>query len=626
MAQDVSKERLYESYWEQPINVLREIEAGEKERDRNINNLAEALRRYEGPGRGHPGDGEWDPYNFAFEWQSLVRPQIAFQNPVVRIRSKRPEFNGVQAVALQHWTNRWIRDTHYIRTIERATTYMGFTHAATMTTLEPDQGDYDDPRSRPRKIVMDPSQFGMDALARSWEESRIFFHRCVEDRYSLLKRAEAEDGWDMDAVRRLPIFGEGEKVGRPKSDLDRGEVSYYWVWVPGDEDESSDTHGMVMHVAFEHTHTGDKKPCFLRDPMPYFGPRWGPYTLWDFYFVPRSPWPMGPIQAQHGLSKMLNAQARVNMRRAKNRKDLFLFDDTDREAANRIFEAQDGSGVGIPGYDKSKVQKESIGGVNEDELAYEQWIDGLLKRSSGISGSELGNTGGGQTATSDAIAAGGSSARKSFLEQKVYDAVRRDVMTAAYFGWKEKTIVMPLGPDYLRELVQAGLPPEYVQQLENMGGVTLEWRGGEKQSFDDLELEIEPYSMARRDEFTERSEKLQLFQLLTTIAPVIPQTPWMPWKDMLNKIGDSFHYDQLGERTNIELANEVGSMMLQLEASSMQEKAAPESPRMSSDVSPSAGGAVGSRMTRPSELGKSKNAGGLQGKTSGAKLGASQRK
>lgn len=614
---DRLEDRRTDSYWDDPSNLLVEIEAGEKERNRYIETLSEAIQRYQGPGRIDASESEWNPYNFAYEWMSLVRPQIAFQNPQVRMRSKRPEVNAVQAVALQHWTNRWIRDTHYIRTIERATTMMGFSHGCTLTTVEPYGGDMDDPRSRPRKIVMDPSQFGMDAMARSWEESRLFFHRCVEDRATLLKRAETEDGWDMDAVKRLVSFNEGHKIGRPKSDVDRGEISYWWVWMPGEQPDDSDTHGRVMVIGVETDHvSGDRKPKMLRETQEYFGPRWGPYTMWDFFFVPRSAWPMGPIQAQEGLSRMLNAQARVNMRRAKGRKDLFLFDETDKDAAERIFEARDGSGVGIPGYDKGKVQKESIGGVNEDELAYEQWLDGLLKRGSGLSDAELGNTQGGQTATSDAIAAGGSSARKGFLEQKVYDAVRRDIQTVAYFGWKEKTVVQPLGPEFLQEMANAGFPPDMVEQL---GGIPLGWRGGEKSSFDDLEIEIEPHSMARRDESTERNETLQLFQLLTGIAPVIAQTPWMPWRDMLNKVGERFHYDQLGDRVNMDMANQIGAMMFQLEAEAAGGGSATEvqsGPRMSEDVAMK-------RPTRPAELGKT--GGGLPGQNAGAKVGAARR-
>jgi hypothetical protein len=581
------------------------------------------IEKFQGPGRLEMNEASFMPYNFYYEWMSLVRPQVAFQNPRVRIRSKKPEVNALQAIALQFYVNRWIRDTHYVRTIERATTHMGFTHGTTMTTLDAYYGDFDDPRSRPRKLVLDPMQYGMDALARSWEETRIMFHRCVESKAQLLERAEKEDGWNMDAVRKLATSVETDSIGRPKSEVDRGEVCYWWCWLPGNEPDESTTHGRTVVLGVQQGTDGQQKATFLRDWQDYYGPRWGPYTLWDFYYVPRSAWPMGPLQAQEGLVRYLNAQAKVNLRRAKNRKEVMVFDETDTKNAEMLLNAPDGSGIGISQFEKSKFERIELGGVNEDELAYEQWLDQLLKRGSGISDAELGNSRSGQTATSDTIAAAGSSARKGFLEQKVYDAVRRDLTTIAYFGWTEETVVEPLGQEFKQELARMGVPGEF---LANLNAISLEWRGGEKTPFDDLELEIEPYSMNRVDEGAERAETLQVFQLLSNVAPLIPQTPWMPWKQMLNRLGERFHLDRLGEEVDTDMAYQIGAAMFQLEQMAAQPSGGgagkSQGPRMSGDVggSPSPGP---SRMARPSELGK--GSGSLPGYNSGAKIGAQVR-
>lgn len=616
------KERKYGAYWQDPECVRQEIEAAEQERDKRIGKLSNMVRLLEGPGRQQVGDESFLPYNFYFEWMSLVRPQIAFQNPRVRIRSKRPESNRLQAVALEFYVNRWIRDTDYIRTIERATTHMAFGHGVTMTVLdEYTRGDYDDPITRPRKIILDPSQFGMDSLARSHEESRIFFHKCIEDKAGLLRRAESEDGWDVDAVRRMMTSTNLKDVGRPDTSLDRGEVSYWEVWLPSFESAESLENGTLLCIGTCSGSDGPKA-TFLREPRPYYGPRWGPYNIWDAYYVPRSPWPMGPFQAMDGLVTALNAQARVNLRRAKGRKDLMLFDETDKKDAEMILNAQDGSGIGISQFEKSKFEQVSLGGVNEDELMYEQWLDGLLKRGSGLSDAELGNSSNGSSATADAIAARGSAARLAFLEQKVYEAVKRDLRTVAYFGWRDDSIVQPLGKEFQEELLKMGIPRDLAM------GVPLEWRGGETGSFDDLEIEIEPYSMRRVDESSEQAKTLQFFQLMTSVAQLIPQTPWMDWGKMLNTLGDRFYVPELGEMVDLQLANEFGAAQMQMQAAQAAPAQSQSGPRMSSDVGSKAANTPGgglSRLPRPAELGSGGSGGSLPGQKSGAKVGAAAR-
>ena len=41
----------------------------------------------------------------------------------------------------------------------------------------------------------------------------------------------------------------------------------------------------------------------------------------------------------------------------------------------------------------------------------------------------------------------------------VYDAVQRDLRTVAYFGWREESIVQPLGKEFAEELIKMGVPP-----------------------------------------------------------------------------------------------------------------------------------------------------------------------
>ena len=591
--------------WEDPKTVRREIEASEQQRNRLLAPLKEMLEKYEGPGRRDDIADSYDRENHYFEWVSLVLPQTLFRNPKVNVSSKRPSVSQWDAIAVEHALNRWIKDTHYIRYLERLGVDWCFSYGVGMVTVESYGGDFDDPRQRPRTIYLDPGQFGMDSLARSWEESRFMFHKCVEVKRDLLRRAKAEDGWDMEALESLATEQDMEGVGRPKPEggVNRNEVAYWDVWVPELNDDDDETHhGKILTLGMC---VGGEYPQskFLRKPRRYYGPRWGPYTLFGAYSVPRSAWPMGPLQAHEGHNRELNLHARANSISASRRKTVLLYNESNKETASKILKSKDGEGVGIPGFEKQMFDVFQTPGVTEDALAYEQWKRGALERVSGLNDRAKGQVEGGGTATADAIAQRGSDARMSYLEQKLYDATKRQLQTVAWFYWNNDMIVEPIPDDAKQEIALAGGP--------DLSGVEANWEGGPSNGpFDDLELDIEPYSMQRVDEAGMQARAMQMFQTLLQAAPLIPQTPWMPWRQTLDHLGKVMNWPDVGEGVNMDLANQVAQMMLQMQAMPENANKPREGPRLSTysgGRGSNGGQPTGtsmSRMARPSEMGK----------------------
>lgn len=594
------------TYWLDPKNVRDEISSSEFQRDKYLAPLKDMLRKYEGPGRDSTLGNDYLRENHFFEWVSLVLPQTLFQNPKLTVSSKRSRVAKWDAVAMESGLNRWVRDTDYKRHLERVGVDWCFVFGVSMVTVEK-YGDFEDPKHRPRMIHLDPEQFGMDCLARAPETSRFMFHKCVDDKEALKRRAASEKGWDQKAVEALATMQDLQGVGRPKVEgaPNRNEVTYWEVWVPElNEDDDEEYHGKILTVGVTDSGT---KSAFLREARPYYGPAWGPYTVWGAYTVPRSAWPMGPLQAHEGHVRELNLHAQANSLSAARRKTIFVYDETDKEAAAKILKAEDGAGVGIVGLQKdSKMETFQTPGVTEDALLYEQYKRGSLERISGLNDRAKGETAGGATATADAIAARGATARMGWLEQKLYEAAKRELRTVAWYYWHDDQIEDELTPEALAQL---GLPPD----------APVAFKGGNEGPFDDLELEIEPYSMQRTDEAGMQARAMQMFQLLTGIAPIIPQTPWIDWETLFDKFGKVMNWPELAEIVDTQMAAAVAGMLLQQQqAMAAQPQQKSEGPKFGGDRGKPPTASGGPRLARPAEYGQQAK---MPGQSTGAKAG-----
>ena len=91
-------------------------------------------------------------------------------------------------------------------------------------------------------------------------------------------------------------------------------------------------------------------------------------------------------------------------------------------------------------------------------------------------------------------------------------------------------------------------------------------------TFDDLELEIEPYSMARTTEGQHQQRVMQMYQLVMQTAPMMPQMPFIKWKELLYHLGDAMNYPEIAELVDTEMAQGIGDQQRQDEQRAMFEK------------------------------------------------------
>ena len=89
---------------------------------------------------------------------------------------------------------------------------------------------------------------------------------------------------------------------------------------------------------------------------------------------------------------------------------------------------------------------------------------------------------------------------------------------------------------------EMGLPPNADALFQ--GGVHDDDAG---YTFDDLELEIEPYSMERANEGLAQKRALEMHQILMNSLPAMAQYPDYPWQDHFAKIGNAMNAPDMSD-------------------------------------------------------------------------------
>ena len=106
--------------------------------------------------------------------------------------------------------------------------------------------------------------------------------------------------------------------------------------------------------------------------------------------------------------------------------------------------------------------------------------------------------------------------------------------------------MFPLGADAAKDL---GMEEPYY-----VGGVTAEETGS---SYNDLELEIDAYSMERTSESLKQRRSMEAFQLISNVAQSMPQMPYVKWGDLLDKLGDAMNMPDLSEMIDEQMMQEM---------------------------------------------------------------------
>ncbi len=559
------------------VNLQREWNAGQKMIQAHSGRSAERVERYHGPYfSGDYADKELEPENHAGEYIALMLPQCAFNNPRFRVSSRRGTFEE-QANAMRHALNRWAKDSQLRQKIAPWVVDVFFGWGVFLTTLEDQEGlhhtdtqvlDESIPQW-PTVTRVPPHRAAWDPLADDIDEARWIGHEFIRDVDDIEEEAKEQEEvrfgrWNLKAIQGLRTDYEGledrEGRGRYKQVPPRHQVTLMEVFVPeytedGWPGEDEGYHGAIFTLSKEQAGRGAQQDeSWIREARPFFGPRTGPYVVTGIYPVPDTSMRLSPLTAVEGQNRDLNNMARAITRSMDAYKRFILVDGADQDLLTKVKSSRHDFVVMHAGLTKARDQiiPVEIGGATDQMLVAKTMRRETLDRTSGLLDVQRGAVTGEGTATEVAIANQASSARIDYVKQQIRDGVRKVAEIAGYYMHWSEEIEFALGPEATQEMQ---LPP-------GANAIFVGGDGAEGVPWEDLELEIEPYSMDRQDDTVVQARAMQAYQLKVQAGQLMISMPWMPWEKMLRDVGNAMNMPDFEADIPYKDVEELGWLMI----------------------------------------------------------------
>ena len=540
-------------------NLMAEIDAAITYRDDHLDGYEEKIARYTGPQYDQAGSGhqEYSPENTYYEYVSLMVPRLVFDNPRVQVQSRRAGAQRDVALAMRHGLNRWARDISLRKILAELATdmLMGWGVAlrrpdhkeaqayATKTPYAPAETE-----GWPTCERISPRKFFADPKAERFASCRFTGHTWHIDKDDLIDLAMKNDkqGWNLEAIEDLSSGRDPSRVGTDIHTPYRNEVYCYEIYIPEIELDDSPGpkkgfHGTIYTLGVNQALGGfdedSAKGGFIREPRPFYGPASGPYVMFGAYKVPNAIYPLAPLVAVDTQIKDLNDQVlAVSASMLKHKRVVGV---NDQRTAKILKDTQHDFVAVVPFEDgKAMVQEFMLGGQSDQQANWIATCRQRTDRTLGMDEAMRGGVSGVGTATEHSIASEASNTRMAFVKQSFTDATIDLLRGIAFYMYHDDSIVFPVGREAVEEL---GMDP----------GTELMFQGGGDEdsaySFEDLELEIEPYSMERASEGLAQKRALEMHSMLLNSLQLMQQYPDYPWKDHFGKVGNAMNAPDMSE-------------------------------------------------------------------------------
>lgn len=550
-----------------------EFEASRKQSEARLFAWDEMRGRYHGPYWDRTAKhGAGEPENPAYEIIATMKAQFIAGDPMCTAKAMRvdkPETRG-KAIALRHTINRLSRDADHktFFGMQFVDWSMAFDIVGVQRTPAPwsDRGPVDGPLMRPRLFRISPTRYRADPRATELNEERWRGYVFLASKAAVLARASKNDpndrGWRKPEIEKIQAdSGIDKMLPSGGKDVKRDDFKMYIAWVPEEEQGGKFTgeNGFwgTMHF-FAETSRGGEPLVEIRDPQPYYGARRGPFYKSGQEHVPDSTHPLAIMQAIESIAKSLRLQSVVIDNAMRIYKRIMVTGGAGKGIAGKIKTTVHNGVVHIDGFDARSMAKEfSIGGVDADTLTAYQFLIERLNTRAGLSSTARGQAQSDTTATAEAIAQGGSAARMEGLRDTWYAHVRECQRALGEILCMDEQFYMPLAPEAVQEMVQAGVPqnmiPQYVQGGHEEG-----------ESFEDYEINIEPLSMRyQTQEEREMAAEREMGMWGNFVAMISnPVAASIDMKGILGDLGDKWNQPELPERFNAPLAEQIAGVML----------------------------------------------------------------
>jgi hypothetical protein len=584
-----------------PENLDRELQAAKRSTKQHLVAYRPLIRGYATPFSNSEGEAPYQPENHAYEWVTNTLMQIVDDNPDCSVKSKRGGKYGLYADALNAAGDRWCEENeldHFIRTgpglnlnFARGVAYVDLVENKSKFRYQPGpkEDKYDEP-VMPKARNISPEDFVCDPLHSDPDDWMYCGHRTIWDKDALLEKARSEDGWDV-ALLEHAISTTASEDARKRDGIDRDEIVTWEIWCPHYKiEDDEDTYSGAIVTLLDYSYLDSSiEHKFPRKPRGYYGPKIGPYALFDALKVPEDGWPIAPLVASKGQADEVNRESLAMTRAMDNWKRLLFT--TDKKLAEAIKnKPTDTVHVVSAGALKDSVVAIEVGGLSTEQLTAFQFRRERLDRISGLTEASKGQSATGNTATADVIANAGAQVRLELLRRAVHRGTRGVVYRVLWYMFHENQIATYLGE--VPETDEQGQPvPD--EETGQPATQKVWFRGGPKEEgdcWDAYEFSIDVTAMERPSEALQQRQAAFLVTDLPAVAVAQLQAPQIDWGAWAAEVSDLLSMPAIKTLVNPKVLGQVQALMLQSQVApaSTDGKAAktPESPRMEPKAPP----------------------------------------
>lgn len=469
MAEDLAADIDVPRLWKAILNARERLKIFREKR-------REAVEQYAGDNWSDDGPKKEVPVNLLSLYASVVVRKLIAKNPRVMMGTfSRPMKPIVDA--METWANRRIVEMDLAGTLQRialdALFSIGVGKVALTTPAEANKGGYQRPAGQPYFCSIDLDDMVWDTHTRCLEECSFIGHRyraeksVVKDSKmfdaAMLKKVEPkqDDPYNLDGDEKIGTLGQGaDRTAEEFKDY----VELWEIYLPVER---------LILTLYEHA----EEPLRVQR---WIGPKCGPYHFLSMGIVPGNSFPKAPVMDLVDLHRMVNRSYRKLSRQNDRQKSLLLVGASD-EDAKRVTQASDGDAVR---QDNPQAAKEaSYGGVNQQGLGFAihakdvfGYIAGNLDMLGGLSPQS-------NTLGQDRLLEKNASSTVADMQDRVIGLTEKVIGALSWFWWNDPfhtmhaDLTIPGAPDIS---VPRQVTPQQREQLP----------------FEDLQLDIDPYSMA----------------------------------------------------------------------------------------------------------------------------------
>ena len=531
--------------------------------DKRLEDLEEMVQAM----RGH----DQAPKNRLYEMATIMLGQFTYQNPALRVESMVPGDAAKGAAGMKWAMEAEVKRQGFSKLMEHVGVDFMAAMGVTVVTEEDNtnrrfndndlfqvigkQGKGARKRApkkamRPLLSKLSPRDFCFDSETVMIDQARRMAHSYVVSRGHLHDRADNEDGWRSEDISGLKkIDGRRRRgPGRESSEeVDADEVRIWEMWVPEvysgstpeGEPEGFDAansplyHGTIFTMAEQDGDTSIE----VREPRLYRGPADGPYQVYWGIPLPDEPDRLSIFQATNYQRKrnVKHGQA-LDRSSMEYRKTIFT---TSAEVKDAWDEAEHNSLVVVNDIDAQQLAKSIVvhesGGADPQMVFIEQRSNEDLDTTSGVNANKRGNLSAGSTATEAAIANEAGDIRVSLMRESFHRSAQQALHVMAWHMWHNPDTLVRLPMRAAKDLDPDG-EADLRQGILYQGGDGLDLIQGNV-LWEDLMIEIVPYSMQRTSEAELRqksSEQITMTKELIEIHQMDPEFPVAELADMLS--------------------------------------------------------------------------------------------